>query len=370
MIRSAVWNTTRLARPGALALSAAACAYLGAFEPRGPTVLMVAPVVALGWSNTRFDRIGVSVMAHLAIWSPLPSMATAYGVSPVEAWVGISVVMLSQAVIVGLLPPVLGVALWALSPFGFGHPVFGIFSVMPFSTLGAVESLIASALILVGLAIPQALAFGLIGLIALGAIGFVSTDAPTPSALVPVSTSFAERSMFPSDDWAQIGKKLESVEGLNPQLLPEGTIGQDADRGFEFFSDLARTGGHDLYVGVSSEDGEKIVGFFKDGHVATIYRQVQGVPVINDELAMPWHFFGGEPALIDGERVVFTICFEAFLPLTWVRALVTDSTTVVVVANDRWSPPSVRNAQAKLLSFPWPASTLAAVNFPETTSND
>lgn len=370
MTRSSAWDARRLVRPCALALCSAACAYAGAFTPQAPAVLLVVPVVALAWCNARSERLGVSVMAHLAVWAPLPDMAAAYGVSPVAAWAGISAVMLVQALTVGLLPPVLGVGLWALSPFGFGHPVFGIFSVMPFAALGAVGGLIASTLILFGLAMRKTSAVGLFGLVVLGFAGFAHTDVPSPSVLVPVSTTFAERSVFPSDDWAQIGKKLESTGGSGPRLLPEGTIGRDADRGFDVFRDLARTSGRDLYVGVSSEDGEKIVGFFRNGHVATVYRQVQGVPLINDGLAMPWHFFAEEPARIAGERVVFAICFEAFLPLTWIRAVGQGSTTVAVLANDRWSEPSVRNAQSKLFSFPWPSSAIAAINFPESTGNE
>ena len=369
-IRVTVGNAKGLVRPYTLAIAAAGCAYVGAFVPHAPAVLLVVPAAALAWSHTRFHRVGVSVMVHLAIWAPLPSMAAGYGVSPVEAWAGVFAVMLAHAMIVGLLPPVIGVALWALSPFGFGHPIFGIFSVMPFSTLGGVGGLVASGLMLFSLAIRKTSAVALTGLVGLGLIGHAHTDVPTPSALVAVLTTFAERSMFPSDDWAQIRQKLESMEGSGPRLLPEGTIGQDADRGFEVFRDLARSGGQDLYVGVSSDDGEKIVGFFKDGHVATVYRQVQGVPLINDRLAMPWHFFAGQPAPIAGERVVFAVCFEAFLPLTWVRALASEGRTVAVVANERWSSPVVRDAQAKLLSFPWPARVIAAVNFPENTRND
>lgn len=348
-----------------MALATGVCANVGAFDASAPAALLVAPVVALALSKTRSGRLGVSILAHMVLWAPLPGMAVAYGLSPLEAWLGLSVIMLSQSLIVGLLPPALGVGLWALSPFGFGHPIFGIFSVMPFSVFGPVAGLAAAVLILIGLSIRRSLAPALFCLSVLGAISSLNPHAQMSSALVPVSTAFAERSMFPADDWAQIGAKLEGMDSSGTRLLPEGTIGQDVDRGYRFFSDVAGSHGHDLLVGVSDEDGEKIAIFFKDGRIEAAYQQVQGVPLINDRLAMPWHFFVGKAAPFDNERVIFAICFEAFLPLTWVRVLASRSTTVAVVSNDRWNSSSVRIAQAKLLSFPWPAAIVAAANSPE-----
>lgn len=348
-----------------LALVAGASAYAGAFDARAPAVFLIVPVVALAWSETRHVRILVSLMTHVALWSPLPGMALAYGVSPAEAWAGISAIMTLQAVAVGLLPPALGVVFWAVSPFGFGHPVFGLFSVMPFWWLGPVGGLLTAALILVGFAIRRTFAVAVMCLAVLGTISTFRTDLPKPSALVAVSTAFAARSMFPADDWADIGARLANVEGSGPRLLPEASIGQDIDRGYGFFSELARTRGEYLLVGVSDADGEEVMAFSEDGAVETIYQQLQGVPVINDGLAAPWQFFNRVAVDVQGERVAFAICYEAFLPLTWASALMSRSTTVAVVSNDRWNSVPVTVAQAKIFSFPWPANVVAAANAPE-----
>ncbi len=334
-----------------------------------PAAFLIVPVLLLAWSEGVTRRIAVSVAAHAALWLPLPGMAVAYGVSPAEAWLGIPAVMVVQAVIVGLVPPALGVALWALSPFGFGHPAFGVFSLMPFQVLGVMGGLVTTAAILMGLAVRRTSCAALACLALLGMVNLVASDPPATSALVPVSTAFGERSVFPADDWSEIAVRVEETEEPGPRLLPEATIGRDADRGYRLFRDLARADGHDLFVGVSGDGAETIVRFSKDGLVDTVYRQVQGVPFINDGLAGPWRFVS-PPAVIEGERVAFAICFEVFLPMTWARALMSRSGTVAVVSNDRWTSASVKVAQAKLLSFPWPATIVAAANSPEEPRND
>ena len=262
------------------------------------------------------------------------------------------------------MPPVAGVILWAASPFGFGHPLFGVFSVIPFQVLGALAGLFAAVVILVGMAIRRTLGATLACLVALGVISVINADTPSPSVIEPVRTGFGERSLFPVEDWAAIEVTLAQRSGSGPLLFPEATIGHDAKRGYEFFSHLAQSHGRDLLVGVSDPSGEMVVRFFNDGRIATVHRQVQGVPLINDELAWPSQFFAS-PVEVDGERVSFAICYEAFLPMTWLRALVSRSTTVAVVSNDRWSPASTKVAHAKLLSFPWLATVVLAANAPE-----
>jgi hypothetical protein len=344
-------------------------AYAGAFVPNAPAVFLIVPVLLLAWSDSGSLRIAISVAAHAALWSPLPGMAVAYGLSPTEAWVGILALMFAQAIVVGLFPPVAGVSLWAASPFGFGHPLFGVFSVIPFQLLGELAGVCAAVAILAGLAVRQTTAATLVCLTLLGVISVLNADTPSPSVIESVPTAFGERSLFPVEDWAAVGVKLAQRTAPGPVLLPEATIGQDAERAHEFFSRLAQSHDRDLLVGVSGPNGEKIVRFFKDGRIATVHNQVQGVPFINDALAWPWQFFT-PPVEVHGERVSFAICYEAFLPTTWVSALISRSTTVAVVSNDRWSASVVKIAQAKLLSFPWPASIVLAANLPENLRND
>lgn len=365
MVSLAAWNKAVSARSAAKALAAGGCAYVGAFVADAPALLLVAPVVALVVSETRSSRIAVSVLTHLSLWSPLPDMAVTYGVPPLYAWAGISALMMVQATVVGFLPPALGVTLWAISPLGFGHPVFGVFSVMPFLWMGPVAGLFVGAVILVGMTNRRTLGVAILCLTVLGFTSTAPADPAVRSPLVPMSTAFTMRSVFPVDDWSDISGKLANAEGSGPWLLPEGTIGEDIERGFDFFRQLARARGEDLLVGVSDVDGEMIVVFSANGSFETVYRQLQGVPVINDGLAAPWQFFSGRAVELHGERIAFAICFEAFLPLTWASAMLSNSTTVAVVSNDRWNSAPVRNAQAKLFSFPWPATVVVASNAPE-----
>lgn len=351
-------------RAASAVLLAGGGAYAGAFVPNAPAIFLVVPLMLLALSDGVMQRIGTSVAAHSALWSPLPGMAVAYGLSPTEAWVGVLTLMFAQAIVVGLLPPFFGASLWAASPFGFGHALFGIFSVMPFQFLGELAGVCAAVAILASLAIRRTTAATLVCLIALWIISVLDADTPSPSVIEPVPTAFGERSLFPVEDWAAISLKLAQRTASGPVLLPEATIGQDVERGHEFFSRLAQSHDRDLLVGVSAPSGEKVVRFFSDGRVATAHRQVQGVPLINDDVAWPWQFLAS-PVELHGERVSFAICYEAFLPMTWVRALMARSTTVAVVSNDRWSASVVKAAQAKLLSFPWPTTIVLAANVPE-----
>ena len=354
--------------------------YAAAFTSLLPIAGLALPVMTLALCTERGTRFLVALAVQIALWSHVPFALMAYGVEPAFAFGAASLGALGHAGLLAALPPWASLPIWACSPFAFGHPWLGIFSVLPD---GLPAWSVGAALLLSCLAGYRPMVLG--GGVALGffliAINIVA-EGVTPKAsaaeskvgtvVLGVDTVIAGKALLAVTEWETAREAVRAALAASKQppsaiLLPEAVVSRDPARADQFFKGLAKHVEADLFVGVDRA-GEQVIRHYPAsayGAPSDVYAQVQGVPFLTGTgVAAPFRYFAQEPWIAsDGMSLRFMICYELFLPLPWLATRL-GSNSVAIAASDDWGmPASLALARGKLISALGDQnSTIIAVN--------